>query len=74
MNAPTVCQWEACRVTWWLYYNGKPLTGIRGHITLTPEQVRVKALGELAVMPGLAYPGRVPFEMAQAIIASEVTL
>ena len=67
------CQWDKCLVTWWLYFYGKPLTGVRAHILATPEEVRAEAIRQRIHTP-LYDPANSIMEIIAKIAMCEVRL
>lgn len=60
-------------MTFWLYYNNKPLTAIRAPIGTTFQQVKNKALQRYRDFP-FASNECAPFEFEYRIQAAEVRL
>lgn len=66
-------KWEDCKVTWWLYFYGEPLTSVRAHICATPAEVRRVALQQNMSPPPLDTPEAL-CERAGKIAMCQVTL
>lgn len=73
MNAVTLNFFRTSRlVTYWLYWDGEPITSVRGPEGLSRREVIDKALAQHDRVP-LVDPNLAPFEYRHRLLHAQVT-